>query len=505
MSETYDVIVIGAGLGGLSAAASLAKNGLNTLLLERHNVPGGYATSFVRRRYEFEVALHELSSIGKPGARGSLYRYLESLGIAEKVEFINIPTMYRSIFPGLDITLPVGREGYEATLCEKFPHAALGIKRFLDRIFALSRELSRIQDAMANSNPAKAILEAPNLVRYLHTDLETVLRRDVTDRRARAVLTQYWGYIGLPPSKASYIYFAVMLASYMKYGAAFIKGRSQALSNAFIEVFEKMGGTVRFGCGASKITIHNGRVTGVIADDDTEYRAKWVLSNTSPLTTANELIGADKISKRFFDNLRIRKISPSSFNVYLGIARSPRELGITDHELFINSDWDHEIAYKRAMTLETQRHFSVTCYNMVDPEISPPGTTMLTLTSLYYGKPWLRLKPDEYLKTRNRIADEMITAAERYLPGLRKYAEVVEVATPITNIRYTGNIGGSIYGFNHYPYDNVAWRLDQRGPLEGLYFVGAWTMGGGYDPAMMSGAMAASDIVRKHKKGERGE
>jgi len=98
MTQKYDAVVIGAGLGGLSGATMLAKNGLRVLLLERHNVPGGYATSFVRGRYEFEVALHELSNIDQD-LRGGLYRYLEYLGVAAKVDFVIAPHLYRSIFP----------------------------------------------------------------------------------------------------------------------------------------------------------------------------------------------------------------------------------------------------------------------------------------------------------------------------------------------------------------------------------------------------------------------
>src|SRR5512136_1427143 len=130
MTKKYDAIVIGAGLGGLSAATMLAKNGLGVLLLERHNVPGGYATSFVRGRYEFEVALHELSGIGPPEHRGNLYRYLDYLGVTRRVEFLRVANMYRSVFPDLDITLPVGREACEEVLCRAFPHEAAGIRRF---------------------------------------------------------------------------------------------------------------------------------------------------------------------------------------------------------------------------------------------------------------------------------------------------------------------------------------------------------------------------------------
>ena len=168
MPKKYDAIVIGAGLGGLSAATMLAHNGLDVLLLERHNVPGGYATSFVRGRYEFEVALHELSGVGPPERRGGVYRYLEYLGMTDKIEFLHVPNLYRSVFPDLDIVLPTGREAYEAKLCETFPHEAEGIRRFIERVFGLGRDYSRIVRQRGKvGNPATFPFRFRHLFRYL--------------------------------------------------------------------------------------------------------------------------------------------------------------------------------------------------------------------------------------------------------------------------------------------------------------------------------------------------
>ena len=128
--KDFDVVVIGAGLGGLSAANSLAKTGKKVLLLEKHNVPGGYATSFTRGRFEFEIALHELSGLGDANNRGPLWRILNDYGVLPKVEFVRIPDIYRSVLPGADVTVPIGRENFEAALCKEFPNEAEGIKKF---------------------------------------------------------------------------------------------------------------------------------------------------------------------------------------------------------------------------------------------------------------------------------------------------------------------------------------------------------------------------------------
>jgi len=503
VTTKYDAIVIGAGLGGLSTAAMLARNGLSVLLLERHNVPGGYATSFVRGRYEFEIALHELSGIGPPERRGGVYRYLEYLGMAEKVEFLHVSNLYRSVFPDLDVTLPVGREAFEAELCETFPHEAKGIHRFLERVFDFGRDFSRITRRRGQVNPATMPFRFPHFFRYLPVTWGHVLNRDVVDPRARAVLSQYWGYVGMPPSKISFVYFASTLAAYVRRGAAFPKGRSQALSNAFLARFEELGGEARMSCPVRQITTTDGRVSGVITEEGEEIQADWVISNADPITTCRELIGDDEVPPRFFARLQSSEVAPSTVNVYLGVARSPEELGFAEHEVFINEGYDLDRHYGMMHTVDVESPpaMVVTCYNIVYPEISPPGTSSVVLTALMYGEPWYSVPPAEYVATKNRIADGMIRMAERIAPGLREQAEVVEVSTPITNMRYAGAIGGSIYGFNQPPRDNMVWRMGNRGPLERLYFVGAWTQpGGGFEPSIMSGQMAGGAILGKIKK-----
>lgn len=500
MKSKYEVIVIGAGLGGLSAATMLARNGLEVLLLERHNIPGGYATSFVRGKYEFEIALHELSGIGPEHHRGGLYRYLEYLGVTEKVDFILLPNLYRSVFPDLDITLPAGKEAFELELCRIFPQEADGVKRFLQRIFNLGRDYSRIIRSGGVGNQLTVPFRYPHFFRYIPTTWGQVLNRDVRNPRARAVLSQYWGYVGMPPSRISFLYFAMTLAAYIRRGGAFPSGRSQALSNAFVEKFEEYGGEIQLNCGVNKIITEGGRVTGVVTDAYKEIRADWVISNADPITTCRDMIGPNKVPEHFFTNLQSSEVAASTVNVYLGVARSAEQLRLTEHEIFVNADYDFDDHYDRMTRIEPPGAIAVTCYNAVYPDISPPGTSIVVLTALAFGEPWYKVAPESYFETKNHLANEMIQMAEKVAPGLRKYAEVVEVSTPLTNMRYAGTMGGSIYGFNQPPRDNMVWRMGQRGPLEGLYFVGAWTRpGGGFEPVIMSGQIAGRAILKKLK------
>ncbi|NOZ01240.1 MAG: NAD(P)/FAD-dependent oxidoreductase [Deltaproteobacteria bacterium] len=507
MKKKYDVIVVGAGLGGLSAATLLAKNGLDVLLLEKHNVPGGYATSFVRGRYEFEAALHEMSGIGDPKKNpGPNFRYLERLGVARRVEFLKVPELFRSIFPEVDITLPEGQEAFETRLTDRFPKEADGIRAFLGTCFNLFDELNEIQKIVSKGMPGLgfflgAPVRYPTAMRGLPATLGQMLNRHVKDPAARGVLSQYWGYFGLPPSRVSFLFYAAGLATYVRLGATYVKGRSHALANAFVDAFEEWGGEARMNCGVKRIVVDNGRVRAVITDCDEEILAGRVIANVNPVTTCRDLIGVERVPSQYFDRLRTTTIAPSSFNVYLGVNRPLHEMGVTGHEIFLNSDLDVESHHAVMSTLEPPKSVVMTYYNSVWPDVSPHGTSMVTLTALMRGEPWYQVEPGEYEAVKERIADAMIEEAEKIAPGLREYAEVVSVSTPITNMRYTGALGGSIYGFDQPPWFSTITRLGHHGPLGGLYFAGAWTNpGGGFEPSIFSGRIAAETLLAAERR-----
>jgi prolycopene isomerase len=471
---------------------------------------GGAARAPQRAGRLRHVALHELSGIGPPERRGSLWHYLDALGVASRVDFLPVPELYRSVLPDLDLVLPPGVERYEDTLCQAFPHEAEGIRRFLGRVHQVARDLGALERDLGRPLPellrrlAREPARLATAARYLPATWGQVLDRDVSDPRARAVLSQYWGYFGLPPSRVSFLYFAIGLHGYMVQGPAYVNGRSQALASAFVRVLEEHGGRVRFNCGVRRILVEHGRAAGVVTEHGDELRAKAVLSNADPITTCRDLLdgGAPAAFER---SLEHRTVAPSSFNVYLGVNATAESLGLRCHENFVSTTADFEAVAAGMRTLDAPQTTLVTCYNAVDPGISPPGTCEVVLTTLYDGAAWARLPAARYDETKHRIAGAMLDAAEGLAPGLRDAVEVLEIATPLTNMRYTSALGGSIYGFDATAHDHTVLRPGHRGPLPGLYFAGAWTQpGGGFEPCMISGRMAAgavhADLARQHKE-----
>jgi phytoene dehydrogenase-like protein/ferredoxin-NADP reductase len=501
--KDYDVIVVGAGLGGLSAATWLSKEGKSVLLLERHSVPGGYASSFKRGRFEFEISLHELSGLGSEQDRGPLYKLFESCGISERVEFIRIPEFYRSVFPDVDITIPLGRENFEAELCSHFPAEREGLMRFSDTMFEFAEQALKA-NRVGMSKVAKDPDSFPVLMRHFGASLSDVLNPMVADEKARAVLGQIWGYYCLPPSQLSFLIYALGTVSYLRFGPAHIKGTSQALSQAFVDIIEANGSDVRLNCGVSRVMAAGGKVFGVITDAGESIDCPVVVCNVNPLTTCLDLIGVNEVPDWYLKRLGAGTGGASTFNVYLGLDCPYQELGLENHETFVNTGYDldgHYQLMKAGIDVEPAEA-AVTAYNAVDPDFSPPGTSVVVITLIARADPWLALDPEQYAVTKTRVADRVIALAERIAPDIRKHIEVVEVATPLTNARYTGNVAGSIIGFNDTFKGTGLVRMPGRGPLDGLYFSSAWVnIGGGYEPSIYSGYMTSREVLKDMESG----
>lgn len=497
MSPRYDAVVVGAGLGGLSAAATLAKAGLHVRVFERHTQPGGYATTFVRERFEFEVSLHALSGLGMPGRRGDLWRLLEHYGVTDRVEFLQIDPLYRSVAPGMDFRMPNGRGPALDVLCRTFPSQRKGLTRLMDKVFAIGHEI----DALGGGDPPSslgAVARFPNLTHAAMVPVSAVLDRELDDPLAKLAFCQLWGYFGLPPSKLSLLWFAGGVSTYLQRGAWYPKGKSQALSNALAAVVEENGGRVSLGHGVRSILTRDGRVTGVLTDQDDMIECDTVVSNANPFTTCMELLGPEKLPASYLQRVNASPVSLSSFCVYLGLACDHRRLGLVDHEVFVNDSADMDAHYKSYLTTEAPEAMLLGCYNATDPGFSPEGTSAVVLVSLADGEAWSRVSPADYPDLKARLADGMLARAEQLYPGIRDQVEVAVTSTPLTNMRYTGNPNGAIYGIANVPAENPGWRLGHRVPVDGLWLAGAWTQpGGGYEPCILSGHLAARKALAR--------
>ncbi len=505
IKDNYSVIVVGAGLGGIGAACQLALNGEKVLLLEKHNVPGGFATSFVRGRFEFEGALHELSDIGTMENKGSLRRFLERLGVLpDNIKFKHVPEFYRSVYTdGFDVTMPITFEDYKSKLIELFPHEEKGIEDFMDMLKALLAGIEFVASQGGRFSPLEVLKKHPWLPRISGLTLSEVYQKFFTDQKLIALISQLWGYIGLPPDRVNAYAYLAMLVFYLNWGAAYPVGRSHAFTSAMIDAFRRLGGEVRFNALVDQILVENGKVAGVKLLNGDIYRAKAVISNVNPICTAMKLLPPEEVPNSYKKAVYAPEIGPSGLSVYLGLNASYKDLGITAHENFINTTWDMNEAFKCFMKLEPPKYMVAACYNHIHDDISPPGTTQLVLTTLQFGKLWESVAPDQYFYLKDYLGDKMVELIEKTIcPNIRDYIEVAEIATPLTYYRYSKNMEGAIYGYTQDILNGPLLRLRSRGAIPGLYQVGAWTnVGGGFSTCILGGRIAAGMYLNDKKKG----
>ena len=493
----YDVIVIGAGNGGLTAAAMLAQNGLKVLILERHNIPGGSATTFCRGRFEFEVALHQLSGLGTAEQPGPLRSLLGKLKVLEDLSFVEMTDLYRVVIPGkLDLTLPTDRAGVITTLQSRFPREKEAISKFFDLIYSYAIELYSF---FRESNPSSG--QFPTLKRYAFKNAKEVLDQFFTDPLLKAVLGSYWSFIGLTPDRLPFSYLAICFFGYIEMKPCHIKGGSQSLSNAILNRFLSWGGEARFNCGVKKILVEKGSVKGVVTEQGDEIKSKFVVSNASKISTFVELLDPEYIPHEMLLDMRGRTTSPSGFCLYMGLDCEPGEVGINAATNFILPDEDISGKHFNGIkTLDTKNNaVAFSCYDVADPEFSPPGTCQISLVTLKYAEPWLRLPPTQYAREKYRCAEAMILQMEKICPNVRAHIEEVEVATPLTFMRYLGTPEGSVYGFEQYMEDTLFFQAPRISSINGLFMAGGWVTDCGFEPTLKSGTSAAGTILRQLK------
>jgi phytoene dehydrogenase-like protein len=494
MMEAYDVVVIGAGNGGLTAAATLAKKGVKVLVLERHNIPGGCGTSFCRGRFEFEVALHQLSGMGTSDKPGPLRSQLDKLGVLDKLEFVQMKDLYRVVIPGeVDITLKPDWSELVAELQKHFPDERESIQNYYDLMRNLFTE---VIGAFYLGDPEVSREKYPLYFTYALRNLQGVLDEFFSDPILKFVVSPYWSYIGVPPRLMSVVDMAALLFGFVEFKPYHLKGGSQAMSNAIADSIISNGGTIRFNCAARRIIVENGEVRGVITEDGEEISTRFVVSNASKITTFLEMIEDNQIPEEVITELRQSSIAISAFTVYMGLDCEPEEAGISESTTFICGSTDMERAYEQMKSIEIGQNDAMllSCYDIITPDFSAAGTSQVALVTLKYGEPWLSVPPGRYVKEKYRIADNMLKKAERVFPDLRGHIEEIEVATPLTHLRYLGHPRGSVYGFEQLVKDSNLF-IPTRSLIRGLYGAGAWVGYPGFQPTLESGVSAARALL----------
>ncbi len=482
----YDVVVIGAGNGGLAAACTVLNAGKSCLVCERHNIPGGFATSFVRGRFEFEASLHEFNGIGTPEQPGSTRELFEQLGVADKIEWIQLRDAYHLISEkeGYDYVMPFGYEAFAKANNQLDPNGEKYIREFFVICQQIRDAMAYISETKGHPDPQVMMEKYPD---YLACGSYSVNEAFEALGYPKAIvdnLNTYWCYLGADGNSMSFLHYANMIYSYFSKGAAIPKHRSHELSLAFEQTIHEKGGEIWYNSEVSKIlTDENKHVCGVQLADGRIIETRHVIANCSPHLVYGKMMDPSAVPQKALKLANYRKFAGRGFTVFLGLNRSPEQLGLKDHNYFIYDTSNSVDQYAAMARFGNTAAQATVCLNNADPDCSPEGTTIMYMTTLFTADVWSDVEEKDYFNKKNEVARAMIERFEKATGvNITDHIEELAIATPETYARYCGHPQGVIYGYESQYYDGLMNRIQM---VEEDHFVPGLRIGGGYGERLL--------------------
>ncbi len=499
----FDAIIIGGGLGGLTAGATLAKQGNKVLLLEQHYIVGGCATAFKRKDFLMEVGLHELDGLHEEDTKTQIFKFL---GVDKNIEFLQIPDLFRLKTSQLDFIHPHGRDATVKALAERFPEEKQGITDFLDFMDEVTSEMVKVPQGRLKQKLMYPFfpLIFPALVKASRTNLSDWLDKHIVEDELKIILQAMLLYYHDDPYTMSMIYFSAAQSSYINGGGHFIKGGSQELSNYLKSVIEEHGGQVLVGKKVSNILVKGGKARGISFKDsfnDTiepvNVYAKKIIANTAVPSVKSLL--PQKESRKLARKIDHLEPACSLLTVYIGFKKEVKSLGNQHYSTFIFHDDVKTLTDIKENARQDWHHKNLVFvdYSQIDSGLAPEGKSVGVICTADYLCDWETLDEYAYAAKKEEVAQILIDRLEEKIPGLKAEIEYYEVGTSKTIQNYTLNPKGTPYGYAQTLKQSGLNRVGFHSPVKNLYFAGAWSFpGGGFTGAIISGFLCA-DTVNK--------
>ena len=507
---SYDVIVIGSGIGGLTTAGLLARAaGKRVLVLERHTEPGGLTHTFRRDGASWDVGVHYIGQVG-PGSRARAYFDYLSGG---ELEWNRMPDAYdRFVYPDLDLSVSSDPDRYERELVAAFPQEARAIRRYFK---AVRRTTAWTTMGFVQGMVPRPMTSLLRLAQRMGGRTATGTTKAYLDAHFRspelkAVLASQWGDYGLPPSRSAFAVHAMVVSHYLE-GGWFPQGGSARIARTFEKGIEQAGGAVRVAQEVTEILLDNGEASGVRVMDhrgplsqERVYRAPVIVSAVGASNTFNHLLPTSGDigrltgpARRTLTNLGT---GTSAVTVFLRLRDDPRSIGLDGGNIWVNRDLDHERAQEHSVCLlEGRPHDVFVSFPSVKSGESPHTAEIISFCDADSFRQWADLpkgdRGPDYSALKERVARGMLDLAESAAPGLSDLVDYLEVSTPLTYAHYTAHPAGAFYG---PPATPLRYRSDPLGPrtaIPRLYLSGQDAGSAGIMGAMMGGLAAACQVL----------
>lgn len=463
--NSYDAIIIGAGISGLVCGCYLAKAGMKVLIVEQHYKPGGYCTSFKRQGFTFDAAPYCFGSYRKDGSTRKIFA---DLGIDKKLNIIRsdpsdiiiTPDYKVSFWNDLDKTI----EEFQTI----FPEENNNIKKFF--YFLLKPDLN-------------------SFFRIRNWTFQKLLYHYFINEKLKTILAApLMGIGGLPPSLMSALMATQLFSEFIIDGGYYPVGGMQTISDVLAERFKELGGELLLSCPVKKIRIKDNKVTGIMLEKSS-ILSKFVISNCDARETFFKLLGKEKVGEEFSHKIKSMLPSISSFVLYLGIDEYFEFLPKPGTTLCFFSHYNLDKAYRAA------NEGNVEDYGGYMLRVSPDKSTInAIIPAPYKNKIYWNDNKYKFIKL-------FIDRIEKYsIPHLSKHIIYKDAATPHTLYRYTRNYKGAAFGWASIPSQFADPDFKKPSFIQNLYLTGHWTTQGlGIAGVANLGYNTANLLIKRNK------
>ena len=519
MSRNFDAIVIGSGLGGLTAGALYARAGYRVLVLERNLNFGGAATVYQHGALSIEASLHETTdphNIHDPN-----HSVFQALGILDDIEFVPVGNFFevRSHLLKKPFVLPHGLDAARAALQERFPSQAKNLRKFFNRLEKINRATGLFGQ---QHSWLWWLLHAATLpfilwpvLRDMKKSLADVFQQlFANDEAIKIALAANLSYYADDPEQMWWLFYASAQGGFLSGGGHYIRGGSQALSDRLVKVIEEEGGIAECGRQVTRIILdEQGRATGVEHENanggelQTDI-APVLFGNAAPHVLAEAL--PTEARDNFMQAYADEPLSLSLFSISLGLALPPSEFGVSIYSTFIVPDWMTSMEdYRNNADLlsgspaERLPLLAIVDYSRVDSSLNTQAPYLMSVAGLDRLSNWQELSKEEYHHKRDQWLEVIIQRLDEEYPGLANAITQKEMATALTMHQYLNTPAGAIYGFAPRPPQHFPFKGPPHTPktsIAGLWLASSYAGGGGFTGAMMSGASAAHMAMHKIQK-----
>ncbi len=518
LADNYHTIIIGSGMGSLTTAAILAKEGQKVLVLERHYIAGGFTHIFKRKGFEWDVGIHY---IGEVQRETSVIRKLFDYISDAQIKWADMGDVYDKIVIGdKEYDLVKGVNNFKDKMLGYFPDEKKAINNYVDLVFKAIKTSQKFYMDKALPPLMSNLIGGKMRKPFYHFSDKTtydVLKSITDNEELIKVLSGQYGDYGLPPKQSSFVMHAAVARHYFA-GGSFPIGGSSVIANTIDKVIEKSGGTILISAEVDKVLIENNKAIGVKMKDGKTFLAKNIISGAGIMTTYNKLI-PEKIVKKhqLKKQLQTVKRSVSHACLYIGLDGSPKDLNLPKTNYWIYPDKiDHDTAINNYLN-DLDADFPVVYISFPsakDPDWTnryPGKSTIDIITLLPYddfknwnGTRWMK-RGNEYNEQKEKISKRLLEVLYKHIPQAKGKIEHYELSTPLTTKHFINYDEGEIYGLDHTPKRFRQRFLKPRTPIKNFYLTGQDIVTAGVAAALFSGvittsAMTGKNIIRKVMK-----